>query len=298
MQVCDKMAFKNWALEELAPKVSLCLGLSEYEAKVFVYLIVDGASEAGKLSVRCGVPRTKIYATLKKLIKKELIIKLVETPWKFAAQSPADSFEQYLSNFKEMTSNRVNSLIESGKIVSFLEEAYKKTHLAIKQRKEEILIIQGRLDVLRKTGEMMARAKKSVDVVTTENGLVLFYKTFYKLIDKLVENGVNIQIRTRVNSKNEHIAHELNYLCKITRINFCPPLLFLRVDEGEALLATLVPDNLDVDSGEDFGFICQNSDVCSLIYLLLPKSTRDILSYESNEAPELYHSESLNQHFK
>jgi sugar-specific transcriptional regulator TrmB len=298
MQVCGKMAFKNGDLEELAPKVSICLGLSEYEAKVFVSLIVDGASEAGKLSVRCGVPRTKIYATLKKLIEKELIVKLVETPWKFAARSPADGFEQYLSNFKEMTSNRVISLIESGKVVSFLEEAYKKTHLDIEQRKEEILIIQGRVDVLRKTGEMMARAKKSVDVVTTENGLVLFYKSFFRLIDKVVENGVNIQIRTRVNSKNEHIAHELNYVCKVTSINFCPPLLVLCVDERETLLATLIPDNFDADSNEDFGFMFQNSDVCGLISLLLPKSTGDVLSCERNEAPELYHSESLNQHIE
>jgi sugar-specific transcriptional regulator TrmB len=292
------MAFKNWALEELAPKVSVCLGLSEYEARVFVSLTLDGASEAGKLSVRCGVPRTKIYTTLKKLIEKELIVKLVETPWKFAARSPADGFEQYLANFKEMTSDRVNSFIESGKVVSFLEETYKKTHLTIKQRKEEILIIRGRLDVLKRTAQIMARAKKSVDVIITENGLVLFYKTFYNLIDKLVEAGVKIQIRTQVTSRNEHIAHELSYQCKIKRINFCPPLLFLHVDEGEALLATLVPDNLDADSGEDFGFICQNSDVCSLISLLFPKSTKDILSCESNEAAEVYHSESLNQHFE
>jgi sugar-specific transcriptional regulator TrmB len=256
---------------------------------------VDGASEAGKLSVRCGVPRTKVYATLKKLIEKELIVKVSDTPWKFAARSPADSFEQYLSNFKEMTSNRVISLIESGKVVSFLEDAYKKGHLTTSQRKEEILIIQGRKEVLRKTGEMMARAKKSVDVVTTENGLVLFYKTFFSLIDKVVENGVNIQIRTRVNSKNEHIAHELNYVCKVMRVDFCPSLLVVCVDESETLLATLVPDDLDVDSDEDFGFICQNSDVCRLISLLLPKPTRHVLSRERNEAYKLYHSESLTQ---
>jgi sugar-specific transcriptional regulator TrmB len=297
------MVFKNWALEELASKVSFLLGLSEYEAKVFVSLTVDGASEAGKLSVRCGVPRTKVYATLKKLIGKELVVKLAETPWKFASRSPADGFEQYLLNFKEMTSNSVMSLIESDKVVSFLEEAYEKTNLTIKQRKEEILILQSRVDVLRKTGEMMTRAKKSVDVVTTENGLVLFYKAFYKLIDKIVENGVNIQIRAPVNSKNRQIAHELNYVCKVKRINFCPPLLFLCVDKSETLLATLVPDDLDADSGEGFGFICQNADVCGLISLLLPKSTRDVLSFEilsseSNEAPKLYHSESLNQHIE
>jgi sugar-specific transcriptional regulator TrmB len=290
------MTFKKRVLEELPPKVSISLGLSEYEAKVFVSLVVDGASEAGKLSVRCGVPRTKVYATLKKLTDKELIFKMAETPWKFAARSPADGFEQYLSNFKEMTSERVISLIESGKIVSFLEEAYKKTHLTSKHRKEEILIIQGRKDILKKTGTMMTRARKSVDVVTTENGLALFYKTFFRLIDKVVESGVSIQIRTRVNSINDQIAHELNYVCKVMRVDFCPPLFFLCVDEGEALLATFVPDDFDSDSDEDFGFICQNPDVCGLISLLLPKPTKHVLTCERNEANELYPSESLIQH--
>ena len=54
-------------------KVSQHLGLSEYEARVYVSLIMEGASEARKLSIRCGVPRTKVYATLKKLMEKGLV---------------------------------------------------------------------------------------------------------------------------------------------------------------------------------------------------------------------------------
>jgi len=245
-------------------KVSRHLGLSEYEARVYVSLVTEGVSEARRLSMRCGVPRTKVYATLKKLMERGLVLELPGEPRKFAPTSPGEAFEQYLVHFKERTSDRVISLVEADKVVSSLEESYEKTQSTIEPRKEEVWIVQGKSEMLKKMREMLSRAKKSVGVVTTEDGFVLFYKTFGKLLDKLAENGVNVQIGTPINSHNASLARELNHICKVKHIDVSSPLLYLCVDDQTFFLANL-------RSEKDLGVVCYSSTLCDLFSLLLPR---------------------------
>lgn len=244
-------------------KVSRHLGLSEYEARVYVSLVMEGASEARRLSMRCGVPRTKVYATLKKLMERGLVLELPGEPRKFASTSPAEAFEPYMLRSREKTSDRVISLVEADSVVSSLEEAHKKTQSSIEPQKEEVWIVHGRSEMSRKLREMLSRAKENVRVVTTEDGFVFFYKTFGKLLDKLVENGVNVQIGTPINSHNGSLARELNYICKVKHVNVDSPLLYLCVDEQAFFLAKLTPNNL--------GVVCYSSTLCDLFSLLLPK---------------------------
>lgn len=245
-------------------KVSRHLGLSEYEARVYVSLVTEGVSEARRLSMRCGVPRTKVYATLKKLMERGLVLELPGEPRNFAPTSPGEAFEQYLVHFKERTSDRVVSLMEADKVVSSLEEAYEKTQSTIEPRKEEVWIVQGKSEMLKKMREMLSRAKKSVGVVTTEDGFVLFYKTFGKLLDKLAENGVNVQIGTPINSHIGSLARELNYICKVKHVDVSSPLLYLCVDDQAFFLANL-------RSEKDLGVVCYSSTLCDLFSLLLPR---------------------------
>ena len=250
----------------VSQNVSQHLGLSKYEARVYVSLVTEGASEARKLSIRCGVPRTKVYATLKKLMERGLVFELPEEPRKFASSSPAEAFEQYLLCSKEETSDRVISLVESDKVVSLLEEAYEKSELTLKPRKEEVWIVEGRSEMLKKMREMLSHAKKSVAVVTTENGFIWFYKTFDKLLDKLVENGVNVQIGTQVNSHNGNLVRELSYICKVKHVDVGSPLLYLCVDDQTFFLA-----KLNLESEKNLGVVCYSSTLCDLFSLLLPR---------------------------
>jgi sugar-specific transcriptional regulator TrmB len=249
-------------------KVSRHLGLSEYEARVYVSLVTEGASEARKLSIRCEVPRTKVYATLKKLIERGLVFELPGEPRKFASTSPAEAFKQYLLHFKEETSDRVVSLVESDEVVSLLEEAYEKMQSTIEPRKEEVWIVQGRSEIITKMKEMLSYAKKNVDVVTTEDGFVWFWKTFDKLLDRLVEDGVNVQIGTPINSHNGSLARELSYICKVKHVDVCSPLLYLSVDDRAFFLAKLNPN--------DLGVLCYSSTLCDLFSLLVPRGVRDV----------------------
>jgi sugar-specific transcriptional regulator TrmB len=245
--------------------------LSEYEVRVYLSLAIEGASEGRKLSTRCGVPRTKVYATLKKLIERGLVFELPEEPRRFAPSSPLEGFEQYLSHYREETSERIISLMESVEVVSSLEATFKKTQSIVKPLKEEVWIVEGRVDIFKRIKELLSQAKKSAIVVTTEEGLLLFYECVGKLLDRLAENGVTVQIGTRINSHNGSLARELNYICKVKNIDIDSPLLYLCVDDRVFFLAKLNPDEVNVGSERDFGVVCYNSTICDLFSLLLPK---------------------------
>jgi len=250
--------------EQLYEKVSRYLGLSEYEARVYVSLVLEGVSEARRLSMRCGVPRTKVYATLKKCMERGLVFELPGDPRKFAATSPSEAFEQYLLHFKEKTSDSVVSLVESHEVVSLLEEAFEKMQSSVEPRKEEVWIVQGRSEILSKVREMLRRAKKSVGVVTTEEGFVWFYRAFGKSLDRLVENGVSVQIGTPIKSRNGSLARELNYICKIKHVDVVSPLLYLCVDDKAFFLVRLEPK-------KGLGVLCYSSTLCDLFSLLVPR---------------------------
>jgi len=255
----------------MSQKVSNHLGLSEYEARVYVSLVTEGASEARKLSMRCGVPRTKVYATLKKLIERGLVFEIPGEPRRFAPMSPAEAYEPYLLRFKEKTSDRVISLVESDKVVSLLEEAYEKTQSTIEPQKEEVWIVRGQSEILGKVRGMLSRAKKSVAVVTTENGFVWFYKTFSKLLDKVVENGVDVQIGAQINSHNGSLARELSYVFKVKHVDVGSPLLYLCVDDQAFFLVRLNLNSTSLESEGNWGVFCNSSTLCDLFSLLLPK---------------------------
>jgi len=217
-----------------------------------------------------GVPRTKIYATLKKLMERELVIEIVEKPRKFAPTSPAKALKPLLRSLRKEISDRVVSLVESDKLLSLLEEAYKNMSARNEQEREEVWIIQRRSEIFRKIREMLLRAERSVNVVTTENGLILFYRAFHKLLDKLVEKDVKVRMGAPISSYNGSIARELKYVCQVEHVDVSFPILFLCVDDRELLLVELRPDDFGIALDDDVGVFSRNPTLCALISLMLP----------------------------
>ena len=186
-------------------KLSEHIGLCEYEAKAYLSLVTSGACEAGRLSMLCGVPRTKIYVALNaraQLIARGLVVEIYGEPKNFLAVPPSKALQTHLQSAREKTSNKVMSLIESDRLISLLEEVYQKSHVKSRSEKGEIWVIHGRSEVLRIVREMLNRAQMSINVVTTAKGLILFYKAANKLLDKLVDEGVAIQIGAKISSLN------------------------------------------------------------------------------------------------
>src|SRR4030066_518324 len=122
------METKALSWEKLFQKV----GLSKYEAKIYISLAVRGSSEAKGLSTISGVPRTKVYDTLKKLVERGLVVEIPEKPQHFDITSPADAFKILVDNMKDMLSEKVTSLVELENAI----EVLKQIHVRSKPKKQ------------------------------------------------------------------------------------------------------------------------------------------------------------------
>jgi sugar-specific transcriptional regulator TrmB len=72
------------------------LGLSDYEARAYLALLLQGPEEPRVLPFRCGIPRTKVYATLRRLQQKGLVYLLDDGSKRYAATPPEEAFSRTL----------------------------------------------------------------------------------------------------------------------------------------------------------------------------------------------------------
>jgi len=247
----------------------LNLGLSKYEMRAYVSLVLEGMCEARKLSLKCGVPRTKIYATLNKLKERGLVYELPVEPQKFAPEPPSGVFGSYLSYVKEDISERVISLIKLREAVCLLQEEYSEKQMAIEPKKEEVWIIQSQSKIVEKIKELLSHAKRGVTLIATDEDFVFFCKTFGKILDNLNKDNVEVTIGTEINFRNKNLAREFSYICKVKNLEFHSRVLYLSVDKQFYFLAKLNHDS-SIKNEKNFGVLWTNSSLTELLSLLCP----------------------------
>lgn len=91
-------------------------GFTDYEAKAYYALLLLGHSKAREISKVSGVPQSKIYEVLERLLEKNLVEVYTVRPKEFKAVSPAIVLKNFIEEeerkIKE-TKERVEELISS-----------------------------------------------------------------------------------------------------------------------------------------------------------------------------------------
>jgi len=223
---------KSSFVEALWRRLSEYLGLSEYEAKLYVSLIEVGQATARKLSVFSGVPRTKVYTVLKRLIDMGFVTEIPGEPRRFLPVPPNIALKSYLQTYRDMTQN-LSSLI------STLEEALKRARTQEKLRQGSIWTINGKQNIFKKIREMLINAKRSVYIITNGNGLILLFRMFSRLLDELASRSVKIKIITTNEQNSKYLVKELRYLYDVKVVDLQLPLLVLYVDHEQLLMSCI-----------------------------------------------------------
>jgi len=113
------------------------IGLTEYEAKVYLSLLKNNMNIASKLSAESGVPRTKIYVVLETLAHKGWIRIYSGIPLLFRARSPQEVFEKIKTEYADFLESIQTTLkIEVGEMKE--KFVIKKFDLGLESLKEEI----------------------------------------------------------------------------------------------------------------------------------------------------------------
>jgi sugar-specific transcriptional regulator TrmB len=124
------------------------LNFTQYEAKAYLSLLQQGNITGYELAKKSGIPASKIYQVLNKLLEKEVVIALDSEPVKYAPLPP----EEVLSRFKG------DYLDTISKLDTKLNEIYNKEHLS----DNYIWNVSGRETILRRVCEFISQAQKQI----------------------------------------------------------------------------------------------------------------------------------------
>lgn len=185
-------------------------GLNSYEAKIWTALLSRGVSTAGELSDIAGVPRSRSYDILESLEKKGFIVMKIGKPIKYMAIPPEEVVERVKRRMLVQAEEQSKTLeqLKGSDVLTELNLLHSQG-IDMVNPSEITGILKGRNQIYNHMSSMIKGAKKSVVLVTTEDGLIRKHKHFGNLLKKTADRGVDIRILAPLSSKSKDIVQEL-----------------------------------------------------------------------------------------
>ncbi|WP_196593914.1 TrmB family transcriptional regulator [Pectinatus sottacetonis] len=180
------------------------IGLTKYEASVYVTLLENPRITAYEISKRSSVPQSKIYSIVKELVNKNFL-NLVDqiSPKKYVA-IPLDDL---LENYKKETDSRIKYIKENAKNMNtgreydyFLhfygtEKIFNKLHEMVQRATESLYLDIWAEDYEKLYDDLFAAQKRGVKIVCVVYGPVkcelgkMYYHEMEGMIDDAAQNG-------------------------------------------------------------------------------------------------------------
>ena len=131
------------------------LGLTKYEALVYIALLRVNGATATEIHEISGVPRASVYPVLDQLTKKELVTVSQSSPKRFAALPPKEGIGNLLSRIER----------DAGLAQEALAAIYRERLSTERGEQELIWNVYGIHAVQKKLGELLAHAKHGIRLV-------------------------------------------------------------------------------------------------------------------------------------
>ncbi|MGI0085194.1 MAG: TrmB family transcriptional regulator [Nitrososphaerales archaeon] len=252
------------------------LGLSQYESKCFLASLQTGPSTINQIGIVAGVPRTKVYGAVRKLVERGLLEQSEDNAKIFFARSPKDVLIPLLEKEQKRIKQGLEALAELEVIHQSM--GYVKRAEALRSK---VLRYYPRAALTRKLKELFESAKKKVVVLTTASGLVRLSKMAGILYERS-KLGLTVEIFS--STLDEPVfATAVQSLKEIDNcvVEFLPALVSVQVvivDSTIMFITELKPDDMR-DDGMDVGFLIVNSEMSEIMEGLvrfLPSIHRDL----------------------
>jgi len=194
-------------------------GLNSYEAKIWTALLSRGVSTAGELSDIAGVPRSRSYDILESLEKKGFIVMKIGKPIKYLALPPEEVVERVKKRITLQAQERTGTLeqLRGSDILKELNLLHTQG-VDMVNPMDLTGVIKGRNQIYNHLSTMIKNAKKSVVLMTSEEGLIRKHKHFGKVLKKASEKGVDIKILSPLTNKSKEAVDELKGFAEVKNI--------------------------------------------------------------------------------
>ncbi len=160
------------------------LGLTEYEARVYVSCLDKGSLLLKDLAYAAGVPRTKVYSAAKSLSNKGLV-RLRDNPLRCI---PVDIEEAFGLTIKQ-EEKRLKELKSAVAKIKRLREQNLRGQVLVEGR-YQIYVAQ---EALHKLGELISNTQFSLHALVDSNGLAML-QSYRKELAALVLNDCEVRV--------------------------------------------------------------------------------------------------------
>ena len=250
-------------------------GLTEYEAKVYLTLLVRGAQEASKVSRSSGLPRPHTYSVLKALQMRGLVTVIPESINRYRAV-PLDEGLDLLIEEKEKTFLTLRQTRD--RLLSEIKpkESIPSGNQAI------VTLYYGRQNVYKLVDEMFHRCERNVDIMTTAHGIVRFYKYFSDAASEFRSKSITVRFIAPVTPESAEFAGRLSRLVELRHIDQMPPIRFVLVDSKEILFAEYPEDDYR-STGKETGIWINQPDLARMMQTLFDNTWKNTMPYPDEQ---------------
>jgi len=216
-------------------------GLNSYESKLWTALLSRGVSTAGELSDIAGVPRSRSYDVLESLQKKGFIIMKLGKPIKYIAVHPEEVIERVKKKVKESSDKQLKLIegLKTSKILSELNGLHTQG-IGLVEPLDLTGLLKGRDNIYFHLASVIKKAKKSVFIATTSDGLNRKL-SLLRHLQKAKQRGVKIKVAAPMTKENSDAQKELSKVAEIKNLDlrsrFCildnKEIVFMLLDDAK-----------------------------------------------------------------
>ena len=240
------LGVKVLAADEFSVQSLMKLGLTEYEARIYVVLTKMGPRNASEISFLGKVPRPKTYGAIRGLESKGLLRIVTGKPERYVAVSPSDVLIPLVDKLNRETSECVQ-VVEN---LALAFESSKYVYTEKPFERHDLWSVRGRDKVYKRIQDLIGEAKIHVFFTASANGLVRIYKAHSEALEKAAEKGAKVRVAAPVNQANASVARELGEVIEVRNVT-APLTRFVTADSAEIMFIEDIPDDTNVTAGQD-----------------------------------------------
>lgn len=241
--------------------------LNIYEVKIWTALLSRGVASAAELADISGVPRSRCYDVLESLEKKGFIIMKIGKPIRYIAVEPEAIIDRVKKDLETKAKQQAEFLEMIGRTDSFKElELLHKSGIMHVNPAELSNLFKGRENLNKFIKSMVLRAKKTVTIITSKDGLKRKARVLKSALKELENNGV------KVNFYAEYDKDMLRKLPKgVVLNNYTAKSRFIIVDNSEMIF---MPSDNDIKPEYDMGIWVKSPFFVNAFYSLFEESLK------------------------
>ena len=237
--------------EELLSKLRRYFDLNLYEVKLWTALLSRGVSTAGELSDIAYVPRSRSYDVLESLEKKGFVIMKLGKPIKYIAIPPLEVVDRVKKNMHSNAQDKIKRLdgIRESPLMGELDSLH-TNGISLVEPSEMSGCLRGRSNLYNHLDLLIKNAKKSVNIVTSDQGFMRKAEGLRPSLERAKKRGVKIRISAPLTKENKKVADSLKAIAEIKH-NDKIKSRFVTVDSNDMVFMTM--DDKEVHPSYDLG---------------------------------------------